>query len=92
MLRTLCPVILVLAVFAVVQAAPVKEKKAQTIKGWGTVIDPDRDCKVQEMEGKVTITVPVTHHDLTYVNVHRSRVLVRRSRLPSRSLIATSAA
>jgi regulation of enolase protein 1 (concanavalin A-like superfamily) len=50
----------------VLAAAPVKEKKAQTIKGWGTVIDPDRDCKLSEDRGRLTITVPATYHDLTY--------------------------
>jgi len=65
MFRTLSPILLLLVAFAVV-AAPVKEKKAQIIKGWGTVIDPDRDCKVTQDEGIVTITVPTTCHDLTY--------------------------
>lgn len=65
MLRTLSPILLLLVAFAVV-AAPVKEKKVQVIKGWGAVIDPDRDCKVTVDEGKVTITVPTTCHDLTY--------------------------
>lgn len=67
MFRTLSPILLFTA-FAIVAAAPVKEKKAQTIKGWGTVIDPDRDCKVTEDEGKVTISVPITYHDLTYTD------------------------
>jgi regulation of enolase protein 1 (concanavalin A-like superfamily) len=66
MFRTLCPIVLLLAAITVGIAAPVKEKKAQTIKGWGTVVDPDRDCKVTLDEGKVTITVPITCHDLTY--------------------------
>lgn len=65
MCRTLSPILLLLVAFAVV-AAPVKEKKSQIIKGWGAVIDPDRDCKVTEDEGRVTITVPTTCHDLTY--------------------------
>jgi regulation of enolase protein 1 (concanavalin A-like superfamily) len=66
MFRTLSPIVLLLAAITVGIAAPVKEKKAQTIKGWGTVVDPDRDCKVTLDEGKVTITVPITCHDLTY--------------------------
>ena len=73
MFRKLSPVLLFLAVFAFVDAAPVKAKKAQIIKGWGTVIDPDRDCKVTEDKGKVTITVPTTYHDLTYTDVSTKR-------------------
>lgn len=65
MFRTLSPVLLILVAIPVGIAAPVKEKKAQTIKGWGTVVDPDRDCKIALDEGKVTITVPTTRHDLS---------------------------
>lgn len=67
MFRTLS-LFLLLVAFSLVIAAPVKEKKAQTIKGWGTVIDPDRDCKVTDDEGRVTISVPITYHDLTYTD------------------------
>jgi regulation of enolase protein 1 (concanavalin A-like superfamily) len=38
----------------------------KTVKGWGTVVDPGGDCKITEDKGKLTITVPKTHHDLTY--------------------------
>lgn len=68
MLRKLFVMLLALVAYNVLTAAPVKERKAQTIEGWGTVIDPDRDCKVKEDGGKVTITVPTTHHDLTYTD------------------------
>lgn len=40
--------------------------KSQTINGWGTVVDPDRDCRFAESDGKLTITVPGTYHDLTH--------------------------
>jgi len=46
--------------------APGGQQKAQEINGWGAVVDPDGDCKVTEAKGKLTITVPRTHHDLTY--------------------------
>lgn len=36
----------------------------RTIPGWGEVIDPDGDCTISEKEGKVTIAVPGTPHDL----------------------------
>jgi regulation of enolase protein 1 (concanavalin A-like superfamily) len=42
------------------------ETKPQMIKGWGTVVDPDGDCKVSEENGKLTIAVPKTYHDLTH--------------------------
>ena len=45
-----------------------QEKKPQTIMGWGTVVDPDGDCKVTGEADKVSITVPKTNHDLTYVD------------------------
>jgi regulation of enolase protein 1 (concanavalin A-like superfamily) len=41
-------------------------QKAQTIKGWGTLVDPDGDCKIAEDKDKLTITVPNVLHDLTY--------------------------
>jgi regulation of enolase protein 1 (concanavalin A-like superfamily) len=42
------------------------ETKQQSIKNWGTVVDPDGDCKVTEANGTLTITVPKTYHDLTH--------------------------
>jgi regulation of enolase protein 1 (concanavalin A-like superfamily) len=68
MFRILSLLFLTLAAFAVVEAAPVKEKKSQTLKGWGTVVDPDRDCKIVQEKDKVTITIPTTYHDLSYSN------------------------
>jgi regulation of enolase protein 1 (concanavalin A-like superfamily) len=44
------------------------EKKAQAIKGWGEVADPDKDCKVAEERGKLTFTIPGTLHDLNPEN------------------------
>jgi len=43
-------------------------KKPPVIKGWGTAVDPDSDCKFEEKDGTVTITVPGTYHDLTYLD------------------------
>jgi regulation of enolase protein 1 (concanavalin A-like superfamily) len=40
------------------------EKKPWVIEGWGTAIDPDGDCKIEEDKGILTITVPGTLHDL----------------------------
>jgi regulation of enolase protein 1 (concanavalin A-like superfamily) len=58
-------VLVIHACFAATVAA--EEKKPQTIKGWGTVVDPDGDCTFEEKGGKVILTVPGTNHDLTYV-------------------------
>jgi hypothetical protein len=38
--------------------------KPQEIKGWGAATDPDGDCKFEEKEGKLTIKVPGSIHDL----------------------------
>lgn len=55
------------------------EKQGKTISGWGEFIDPARDCKVREEKGRVTITVPGTHHNLNpipeYDNVLGPRLL-----------------
>jgi hypothetical protein len=48
--------------------ASADEKKVQEIKGWGAVVDPDGDCRVKAEDGKLTITVPKTYHDLTYAD------------------------
>ena len=55
--------ILSLTICAAPSAAQPSDEEAQTINAWGEVTDPDGDCKIMEM---VTITVPNTHHDLTY--------------------------
>jgi regulation of enolase protein 1 (concanavalin A-like superfamily) len=66
MIRTQALSMLALAALIALDAAA-DDKKPQTIKGWGTAVDPDNDCKFEEKDGKVTITVPGTNHDLTYV-------------------------
>src|SRR5205823_4780259 len=56
------------ALFAALILAPstAQEKKPQSIQGWGTVVDPDGDCRVTEDNGKLTMKVPGTYHDLTH--------------------------
>jgi regulation of enolase protein 1 (concanavalin A-like superfamily) len=39
-------------------------KEPRTIAGWGDVVDPGGDCTVKGDDGKLTITVPGTVHDL----------------------------
>ena len=41
-------------------------KDKQSIDGWGSVADPDADCKIAEAGGKLTIDVPGEYHDLTH--------------------------
>lgn len=48
----------------IVEACRQADDKPQVIMGWGTVIDPDKDCKVTEEKGKLTIKVPGSLHDL----------------------------
>jgi regulation of enolase protein 1 (concanavalin A-like superfamily) len=56
----------VLSIGLVLASLSAEDKKPQTINGWGSVVDPDGDCRVTEENGKVTITVPGTYHDLTH--------------------------
>jgi regulation of enolase protein 1 (concanavalin A-like superfamily) len=66
MLRILHLAFLPLSAWLLLEPGFAAEKKAQTIKGWGTVVDPDGDCKITENKDKVTMAVPGTHHNLTY--------------------------
>jgi hypothetical protein len=49
-----------------VAAPPPAADKAKKIDGWGEVVDPDGDCGVAVDKDVLTVTVPKTHHDLTY--------------------------
>jgi regulation of enolase protein 1 (concanavalin A-like superfamily) len=57
------PLLSVVAFLLVVAAHAAGEKPGAKIKGWGEVIDPDRDCKVALDKGKLTVKVPGTAHD-----------------------------
>jgi len=52
---------LVLAISTSVLANAQDDKK---IEGWGAVVDPDSDCTIEHKEGRLTITVPGTPHNL----------------------------
>jgi regulation of enolase protein 1 (concanavalin A-like superfamily) len=39
------------------------EKPVLNIKGWGDIIDPDKDCQVRLDEGKLMVKVPGAAHD-----------------------------
>jgi regulation of enolase protein 1 (concanavalin A-like superfamily) len=63
---TLLRFTLVVLVCAPLVAAPPPAADKAKVAGWGDVIDPDGDCKVTLDKDVLTITVPKTHHDLTY--------------------------
>jgi regulation of enolase protein 1 (concanavalin A-like superfamily) len=48
-----------------VASSVAREKSGRLIEGWGEVVDPSGDCKFRGDGGKLTITVPGTHHDLS---------------------------
>jgi len=56
--------VVALAACLIVGPAVTGEKKTQKIEGWGTVTDPDGDCKVMGDQRKLTVTVPATNHNL----------------------------
>jgi regulation of enolase protein 1 (concanavalin A-like superfamily) len=64
---TRIPILFLLALALLAIVVDAEDKKPQTVKGWGTAVDPDGDCKFEEKDGTVAITVPGTNHDLTYV-------------------------
>lgn len=57
--------VLALALFACSAAVAQGEEKRERIEAWGTVIDPDRDCKITLESGELVISVPGTVQDLS---------------------------
>jgi WD40 repeat protein len=57
------------------EPAPQVETARETIRSWGDVIDPVGDCTFKASEGKLTITVPGTDHNLTETDSKAPRVL-----------------
>jgi hypothetical protein len=39
-------------------------------KGWGQATDPDGDCRFEQTDGKLTLRVPGTHHNLVADSGH----------------------
>jgi regulation of enolase protein 1 (concanavalin A-like superfamily) len=68
MRRFLTPNLCCLFLCTLWTSAVAVEKPPQTIKDVGAVVDPDGDCQVKDDEGTITITIPTTHHDLTYTD------------------------
>jgi regulation of enolase protein 1 (concanavalin A-like superfamily) len=54
-------------VVAALLAAPgfSQDKLPKTLKGWGEVVDPSRDCKFALDRDQLTIEIPGTKHDLS---------------------------
>jgi len=61
-----CNFVAMLFLVLAFNATRAQDAKPPTISGWGTVVDPDRDCQFAEEQGKLTIMVPGTYHDLTH--------------------------
>jgi regulation of enolase protein 1 (concanavalin A-like superfamily) len=68
-------VILLAACLAFCKAAAFAgEDKVQQVPGFGQVVDPDGDCKLEASDGKLKITLPGTKvHDLSGVREENSR-------------------
>jgi regulation of enolase protein 1 (concanavalin A-like superfamily) len=53
---------LVLCTF--VGLAIAQQTGGRTLEGWGKVVDPDGDCKVESAKGSLSISLSGTHHNL----------------------------
>lgn len=49
--------------------AATPEKQLAQIKGWGSFMDPDGDCRARDENGKLVIRVPASQHDLNFADV-----------------------
>jgi S1-C subfamily serine protease len=45
---------------------PEPERSGTDLAGWGTVIDPDKDCKITPNDKRLTIEIPGKLHELDY--------------------------
>jgi hypothetical protein len=63
--------------FLLVSLALSQDNQPQVLKGWGVVVDPDRDCRIGLEGERLTITVPPKRHDLSIEvgDVNAPRVL-----------------
>jgi regulation of enolase protein 1 (concanavalin A-like superfamily) len=79
MLRIIYVTLLALSVCLAIDSGQGEKQKTQILKGWGTVVDPDGDCKFAENQGKLTITIPNLPHDFTFrpdfVNQNGPRII-----------------
>lgn len=64
-IRHVCWLTLMAVLFTLELMAQEKTAKpAKTLEGWGTVTNSRKDCTLKNEEGKLTITVPGTPHNL----------------------------
>lgn len=42
-----------------------QDRSPRTLKGWGQIVDPEKDCQFRLDGGRLTITIPATKHDLS---------------------------
>ena len=64
MLRNRHALIVLAAASLLAWANAGEDQKKRELKGWGTLVDPDGDCEIEQAKGTLTITVPATAHDL----------------------------
>src|SRR4051812_586702 len=62
--RSILPSILLASVLAGA-SMPGEQGEVLEIRGWGTAIDPDGDCKFSVEKGRVAIAIPGTVHALS---------------------------
>src|SRR5262245_34580372 len=63
-LRVTTIVALMLSIVLGAWSAAADKPAARSVDGWGTVADPGKDCTVGAKDGKLTIKVPGTNHNL----------------------------
>jgi regulation of enolase protein 1 (concanavalin A-like superfamily) len=59
------------------QGTPKPDPKGTELGDWGVAIDPDSDCKITDLKGKLGITVPAKRHDLTVDNATNAPRVMR---------------
>lgn len=65
---------LMLPALLVAMTARAGGSAGHTIPGWGRVIEPDGDCTITAVGGKVTVAIPGTTHDLSsYRGIYKKR-------------------
>ncbi len=50
------------------KVGPQPEPEGKPLSEWGTAIDPDNDCKIEDKGNALEIAIPNTHHDLNADN------------------------
>lgn len=79
MFRKIRPVLVLVVAGSMAFQAFSEDKARRAIKGWGELIDPDGDCKVEPENDKLTISIPPIKHDLSVEvgDVNAPRILRR---------------